>query len=364
MIRLARPWIGEPELAATREALESGMLVQGPRVAAFEQALATRCGRAHAVACGSGTAALELALEALGVRGGDVLCPDLSWPSPAHAIVRAGARPVLVDVDPHGWVATADAFAHARTPATTAAIAIDQFGMPSDHRAVARAIPGLPLIVDAACSLGSTVDDRPSPSGGVVACLSFHPRKVITTGEGGACVTDDEPLAARLRVLRNHGQSSPGQFATAAGNQRLTEAAAAMGMAQLDRLDAILARRRALARRFQAELPSSLGWQREPAGARSNWQTFGVTLPERASAADRDALITRLRAEGVEAGRLSYALHRLQSLAGHGGGPFPVAEHLDDRGLALPLHPLLTDEEQGRVLDALNDALEAMRMTA
>lgn len=355
--------MGDEELAATRAVLESGMLVQGERVAAFERALAERCGRAQAIACGSGTAALELALEALGVRDGDVLCPDLSWPSPAHAIVRAGARPVLVDVDPSSWNATAEGLAAARTPTTRAAIVIDQFGMPADHGAIAEALPGVPLIVDAACSLGSTVHGRPAPAGGVIACLSFHPRKVITTGEGGACITDEPALADRLRTLRNHGQSAPGRFAVAAGNQRLSELAAAMGLAQLARLDAIVERRRTLAARYQAALPSALGRQLEPPGAVSNWQTFGITLPPSTSAADRDALVARLREAGVEAGRLSYALHGLDSLARHGGGPFPVATHLDARGLALPLHPLLTDAEQDRVLEALRGALSAMGMS-
>lgn len=364
VIRLARPWIGEPERAATAEALESGMLVQGARVVAFEQALAERCGRTHAVACSSGTAALELALAALEVHEGDVLCPDLSWPSPAHAIVRAGARPVLVDVDPSHWNVKAEALAAARTAETRAAIAIDQFGMPADHDAIARALPGVPLIVDAACSLGSTLHGRPAPAGGVVSCLSFHPRKVITTGEGGACLTDDARLAERLRVLRNHGQREAGRFVAAAGNHRLGEVAAALGLAQLARLDAIVDRRRALARRYRDALPSRLRPSVEPPGACSNAQTFGLALPPGASAADRDALVVRLREAGVESGRLSYALHALESLRGHGGGPFPVAEHLDRCGLALPLHPLLTDAEQDRVIEAVHGACEAMEVGA
>src|SRR5690606_22432296 len=144
------------ELEALRSVLESGMLVQGERVSTFERKLAERCGRAYAVACSSGTAALELALSVIGVAGREVLCPDLSWPSPAHAIVRAGARPVLVDVERTSWNAGADALAKARTPKTAAAIVIDQFGNPADHRRIRQALDGLPIIVDAACSIGST----------------------------------------------------------------------------------------------------------------------------------------------------------------------------------------------------------------
>lgn len=347
--------MGDEEADAARAVLESGMLVQGERVAAFERALAERCGREHAVACGSGTAALELALAVIGVEGREVLCPDLSWPSPAHAIVRAGARPALVDVDRASWNASASTLAAARTRETAAAIVIDQLGNPAEHPAIAAALAGLPIVVDAACSIGSLLGGRPPASFGLVACLSFHPRKLVTTGEGGACLTDDARLAEELRILRNHGQRAAGVFVTAAGNQRMSEVAAAIGLVQLGRLDAMLERRRRLAERYRAALSGRLGLQEPPAGAISNWQTFGVTLPEHASAAARDALVLKLREAGVEAGRLSYALHRIGSLEGRfRGGPFPIAEHLDERGLALPLHPLLEDAEQDAVLAALD----------
>jgi perosamine synthetase len=362
VIRLARPWIGDEERTAVDEVLDSGMLVMGARVSELEERLAERCGRRYAVACGSGTAALELALAGLGIASGDVLCPDLSWPSPAHAIARAGARPVLVDVDAGSWNGSALTLAAARTASTRAAIVIDQFGTPADHPAIAAALPDLPLVVDAACSLGATIAGRPSASFGVVACLSFHPRKVVTTGEGGACVTDDEGLADELRMLRNHGQRGPGRFAAPAGNQRMTEMAAAMGIAQLARLDAILLRRRALAERYHDAL-EGVGLQKPPGGATSNWQTFGVVLPEGNGSDARDALVARLRERGVESGRLSYALHRIGSLEGRAtGGPFPVADRIASSGLALPLHPLLTDEEQDIVLDSFFEAARALQI--
>jgi dTDP-4-amino-4,6-dideoxygalactose transaminase len=338
VIRLARPVIGDAEIGASAEVLRSGMLVQGERVAAFERALAERCGREHAIAVGSGTAALILALRALDVRG-DVSCPNLSWPSPAHAILAVGARPVLVDVDPRHWTATVEG----------TAIAIDQFGMPSRHDRMK------PLIVDAACAIGSTFRGRPSASFGVIACLSFHPRKLVTTGEGGACVTDDGALANELRILRNHGQRAAGEFMRASGNDRMSEIAAAIGLAQLARLDEMIDRRRALAARYRSEL--SLEVQLPHEGAESNWQTFGAVLP---GSIDRDVLIAEMRRRGVEIGRLSYALHRLPSLAGHGGRGFEVSERLDRHGIALPLHPLLTDAEQDTVLSELDAVLRTM----
>ncbi len=325
------------------------MLVMGAQVAAFEARLAEATRRKHAIAVGSGTAALELALEALDIREGEVLCPDLSWPSPAHAIVRSGASLRLVDIDRHTWNVTPDAIAAARSEATRAAIVIDQFGNPAPTPALEAALSGLPVIVDAACSLGARFEDRPAGSFGTVACMSFHPRKLITTSEGGVCLTDDDDIAARLRMLRNHGVSGPGTFSQAAGNQRMSEMSGAMGVAQMDRLSAILERRRALATRYRSAFVG-LGVQQPPEGGKSNWQTFGVVLDDHL---DRDTVIARMREQGIEAGRLSYALHRLGSLAEHhAGGPFPVATRVERQGLALPLHPLLSEPDQDRVVAA------------
>ncbi|HEY8429994.1 MAG TPA: DegT/DnrJ/EryC1/StrS family aminotransferase, partial [Sandaracinaceae bacterium] len=158
---------------------------------------------------------------------------------------------------------------------------------------------------------------------------------------------------------RNHGQREPGRFEAVAGNLRLSEMAAAIGLAQLERLDAILERRRALAERYLAALDARFGVQRAPDGARSNWQTFGVVLPPSCSARERDALVAALRERGVESGRLSYALSRVGSLSGKtGGGPVPVAEAIDERGIALPLHPLLDDAAAERVLEAFRACAE------
>ncbi len=354
MIRLTRPSIGDEEVCAVEEVLRSGMLVQGERVARFEALVAERCGRAHAVAVSSGTAALELALAALGIGPGDeVLVPDLTWPSPAHAIALRGARPVLVDVHPSEWNATAEAFAAARSTRTKAAVVIDQFGFPARHRAIAGALEGVPIVEDAACAIGSTLGGVPSGSFGAVACLSFHPRKVITTGEGGMCLTDDDAVAERLRRLRNHGQSAPGRFVEPAPNQRMTEVAAALGIAQMARLDGIVAERRRLAARYRDALPEA-GWQRAADGAEPNHQTMGLVLPE---GVGRERALERLRDRGIEAGILSYALHRLPSLAGAAGGPCPNAAAIVDRGIALPLYPELALADQDRVIEEVRAIL-------
>jgi len=353
VIRLTRPWLGDEELRAVEEVLRSGMLVSGARVEAFERAVATRCDRGHAVAVSSGTSALHLSLLAVGIGPGDeVLVPGFTWPSPAHAVMLCGAAPILVDVDPDEWNASADGLAAARTARTKAAIVIDQFGVPARHDAIREALGDLPVIEDAACSIGSTIDDRPCGSFGAIACLSFHPRKVITTGEGGMCLTDDGDLAASLRTLRNHGLGAPGAFTRASGNHRMTEMAAAMGLAQLAKLDAILSARRELGRGYREALPE-LTFQAEPPGSRPNLQTMGALLPAEISPAD---CIARLRAADVEAGILSYALHRQPSTA---GVPLPVCASLEARGIALPLHPGMTAADQGHVIDSVRGILRA-----
>lgn len=344
-IRLARPEIGPSAIDAATRVLASGMLVQGAIVERFERALAERVGRKHAIAVANGTCALELAIEAMGLRGKRIAVPALTWPSPANAVIVRGGRLVLVDVDPSEWNV------RALPSGLDAAIVIDQFGVPARHGELTRSIP---IIEDAACAIGSTLDGRACGAFGVIACLSFHPRKVLTTGEGGMCLTDDDALAARLRRLRNHGQTSPGAFDEASGNHRLTEMAAAMGLAQLDSLDTVLGRRRAIADHYRDALDGNgLVMQALPSGATRNEQTFGV-LAE--SAEKRDALITGLAARKIEAGKLSYALGRLPSLASADReSDLAVSGSIADRGLALPLHASLTEDEVARVVTAIHE---------
>jgi perosamine synthetase len=377
MIRLTRPWLGPEEEGAVANVLRSGMLVQGARVAEFERMVATQTGRAHAVAVTNGTSALMLALEALGIgAGARVLVPNLTWPSPAHAVIDVGATPVLVDVDLREWNAGPEEMAAALIThgPIAAAIAIDQFGNPARAVEIAAALERaagkpIPLIVDAACSLGSTYNGAPCGSYGVIATTSFHPRKVITTGEGGMCLTDDATLAERLRELRNHGQGAPGgvvtpgKFPRASGNHRMSEIGAALGVEQMKRLDAIVRARRELTERYQRALePLGLSLQQEPPGGATNRQTLGVLLPEPCSAAQRDHFLAALEPHGVQAGALSYALNtlpHLASLPSAQAGLFPCSESIVRRGLALPLYPGMTDADQDAVIAGVAAALRA-----
>jgi perosamine synthetase len=354
LIRLTKPWIGEDEQRAVTAVLESGQLVQGALVERFEHAVAALVGRRHAVAVSSGTSALQLALRALQIGPGhEVLCPALSWPSPAHAVRMAGAKVRFVDVDQNEWNSSAEALRAARTSNTKAAIVIDQFGNPARAEQIREALGALPIIEDAACALGSRFASGPCGSLGKISCLSFHPRKVLTTGEGGMCLTDDDDLAEKLRTLRNHGQLR-GVFVVAAGNSRMTEIAAALGLVQLQRLDDILARRRELAALYREALEGEIDLQNTPPGADSNYQTFGVVLPQ---GYERDSVREKLRERGVEAGILSFAIHKLGSFTGSDAS-LPIAEHVAARGIALPLYPQMRNAEVDEVVRSLREVLD------
>lgn len=374
MIPMTRPLLDDAECEAVTRVLRSGMLVQGAEVARFEQLVAERCQRAHAVAVSNGTAALSLALEALGVGPGDeVLVPALTWPSPAHAVRGLGAVVKLVDVDPQEWNATPEAFSAARTSRTRAAIVIDQFGNPARAPELRKVLDGLIVIEDAACALGSTFSDgTPCGSLGDVSTFSFHPRKVITTGEGGMCLTDDAETARRLRVLRNHGQAAPGVFERHAGNFRLTELAGAIGVAQMARLDEINYGRRdhaATMRTALAQLTPGLGFQDPPPGALPNLQTFGVLLPAGTTPVQRDTFVEACKRHGAQAGPLSYALSEVPSVTPDAlpqradGAPWTAVD-IVNRGVCLPLYPTMSDADCAQVIGAVTNAYQELRTLA
>lgn len=372
MIRLTRPYFSDVEGVALTEVLASGMLIQGARVAAFEAAVrdhllglgAPSGPPLRALAVSSGTTALELCLATTprGVTAGDeVIVPTVTWPSPGNAVLLRNADAVLVDVDPSTWNLSPAEVARALTPRTRAIIAVDQFGVPAEVPALRALASDIDLIEDAACAIGSTLHGLPCGVLGDVGTYSFHPRKVVTTGEGGMVLTLDGARADRIAALRNHGQRSVGVFVGAGPNARLSELHAALGVLQMAKLDEMLSRRRALAEAIRDAV--ALAWQGAPEGATVNHQTLGFVLPtptdgpfagDRRSA--RDALVAALREAGVEAGILSYALHRLPQFAALGVNNvrrFPVADAVVDGGVAVPLHPGMSEDDAGVVIDQL-----------
>jgi perosamine synthetase len=351
LIRLARPDVGAAEAAAVAEVLESGQLTMGPKVAEFEALLAEACAVEHALVVSSGTAALHLAVLALGLGPGDeVLVPAYTFPATANVVAHVGARPVLVDVDPRTMNLDPERAAAAVTPRTRAVIAVHLFGRPLDWEGLGAAVPeGVVLVEDAAGALGARRRGRPCGGLGRLGCLSFHPRKIVTTGEGGAVTTPDADLAQRIREMRDHGIDRRGDFEIASPglNYRLSDILCAVGIPQLERLEELLAARERLAAAYAerlsgaaVELPSA------EEGDRHGWQAYVVQLDR------RDEALQALRDEGIEAQIGTYALHRLGAYRDQ--GPFPGADRCYERALALPFHTGLGPDDVERVTNVLD----------
>lgn len=369
-IRLTVPSLDEADFAAVRSVLESGFLVQGAQVEAFEAAVAAAAGTRHAVAVTNCTAALQMALMALDVRAGDlVVTTAYSWLSTANAVELCGARPVFVDVDPDTFNLCPDALEAtlARLFATRetgrrvrALLPVHAFGQMADMGRILEAAGryGLPVVEDAACALGATRDGRRAGSAGAIGCFSFHPRKAVTTGEGGALTTDDDATADYLRALRNHGQQRDAagltRFVLAGFNTRMTEMQGALGVTQMAKLGRIVAARRAGAARYDAHFAETpVRAPRVPAGSTPVYQSYVVLLPE---GAGRAAVLADLRDAGVEATIGTYHMPMadfFRTRDGHAAGDFPAADAVSARALTLPLHEALTEADQARVAGAL-----------
>jgi dTDP-4-amino-4,6-dideoxygalactose transaminase len=348
-IRLARPDVGERELAAVAEVLASGQLTMGPLVGRFEEALARAVGTADAVAVSSGTAALHLAMLALGVgRGDEVIVPADTFPATANAVELCGGRAVLVDVDPETFLVRPELVAEAVTPRTRAVLAVHLFGRPLEWEELQTAVPqDVPLVEDAAGALGATYRGTPCGALGLMACLSFHPRKIVTTGEGGAVTTDEAELAASIRRLRHHGIADgvATDIPVPGFNYRLADVLCALGIPQLERLEALLAARERVAGWYAERLEHAVGVPHASDGDRHGWQAYVVALDR------RDEALAALRAEGIEAQIGTYAVNALAAYRDRGS--FPGADAAFVRALALPFAGTMTEDEVDRVAAAL-----------
>jgi dTDP-4-amino-4,6-dideoxygalactose transaminase len=380
-IPIAKPLIGQEELEAVRRPLESGWVVQGPEVQAFEGKVAAYTGAAHAVATSSGTTALHVALAALGLEPGDeVIVPAFTWVSTANVVHHLDGTAVFCDIDLATFNLDPAQLESLVTERTVGVVPVHLFGLPApmdEVLAFARR-HGLWVLEDCACSLGAWIGDTHTGLLGDLGALSFHPRKSVTTGEGGMVFTDNAELAARSRSLCDHGAAAD-EEANGSGqafllsdfdglgfNFRLTDIQGAVGSAQMDRLDEVLAGRRAVAGRYSEAL-AGLDWLAIPSvpdGVTHGWQAY-VTLyrPEEPSLANvrelnerRNALMTKLDERGIATRQGTHApvLTRLyRERYGVRPDDFPNAVLADRLSMALPLYPQLTEEEQATVVREL-----------
>ena len=367
LLPLVKPDVGFDEVAPDiRAILESGRLTNGPYVRRFEAMVAEYVGTRHAVATTSATTALHLALVAAGIGDGDeVLASDFTYPATGNAIVQSGAVPVMVDCRPgHFDLDVADAGGKV-TAKTRAIVPVDPFGQPADMAAVTKLAErhGLFVLEDAACALGAEHDGRRCGAWPGAGCFSFHPRKIVATGEGGMITTDDDALAERLRLLRNQGcvSGDSGMSFEANGyNYRMSEIQAALGVAQMKRIDAIIADRRATAALYMERL-RDLRCVSVPLSTEARhctFQSFVILLDD---GIDRDAVIRGLRDRGIESTLGTYAMHAQPSFArfGYQPGDLPNAWRAQRQSLTLPLVPRMERELVEEVVEGLAGALAA-----
>jgi perosamine synthetase len=380
LLPYARQDISEADIDAVAGALRSDWLTTGPRVPAFEEALAAATGARHAVAFSSGTAALHGAMASLGLApGAEVLTTPMTFAATANAVLYVGAEPRFADVDPGSLLLDPGAVAGAITSGTRALVAVDYAGQPADYaalRAIADAAPGgpIPIVGDAAHSLGATRAGRSVGTLADLTVLSLHPAKIMTTGEGGAVLTDDGNRAAFLRRFRNHGIGTElaarrdwtYAMVQLGYNYRLTDVMAALGTSQLARLDGFLAARRRLAARYRAALADhwALEVQAVAPDADPAWHLFVVLLRLDHLRVGRAAVYHALRAEGIGVNVHYIPVHRhpfYRQRYPDLEGRFPVAEAAYERLLTLPLFSAMTDPDVDDVIAALDKVTAAYR---
>jgi dTDP-4-amino-4,6-dideoxygalactose transaminase len=373
VVPIIRPWIGEDEVAAVAAAIRSGWIAQGPNVAALEREFTATVGAADAVAVSNCTTALHLALVAIGVGPGDeVVVPSFSFIATTNVVVHTGATPVFADVDVMTGNVTPSTIADVLGPRTRAVIVVDQGGVPADVTAVRAMCDPLGVVVveDAACAIGSTFHGRRVGAEARFVAFSFHPRKVVTCGEGGMLTVEDAATARRLRRLREHGMSVSAadrhatdrvvfeEYLETGFNYRMTDVQAAMVRVQLAKLDEIIARRRELAARYHDAIDGLAGLRAvtDPPDGTTNYQSFWVLLDDDLGVS-RDDLMSRFLDAGISTRRGIMAAHLEPACARFAGGPLPVTERLTRHSLILPLFHDLRADEQDRVIDVLVEAV-------
>ncbi len=359
MIPIARPIIGDEELTAVKEVLASGMLAQGPKVKAFEEAFAHDIGRRHGIAVANGTAALQIALLAHGItRGQEVLIPPLTFFATASTVLLSGAKPVFVDIDRASYNMDPSKVVAAITRKTAAIMPVDLYGQTAEMEPILEVARerGIPVLEDAAQAHGAEYHGKKAGNFGETACFSFYATKNMTTGEGGMIVTDNEGIATKARLLRDHGQAAKYQHVLLGYNYRMTEIAAAIGLVQLAKLDGWVKQRRANASELTKGLDGIEGLVPPSEG---NWMVHSyyqyIVRREDAFPLSRDEIVQDLTEEGIGC-RPSYPMPLYKQKALRDlkiRGRCPVAEDVVPRLFELPVHPSVRPVDVDRIVAAV-----------
>ncbi|HKQ35270.1 MAG TPA: DegT/DnrJ/EryC1/StrS family aminotransferase [Nitrospiraceae bacterium] len=364
-IQIATPSLGEEEWQALREPIESGWLTQGPKVAAFEKAFAVRHSVKHAIAVTSATTGLHLALAALDIGPGDeVIVPAFTWVATANVVVYCGATPVFADVDRVTFNIDPQDLARRVTPRTKAVIPVHLFGLCADMEAIRKSLrPDIRIIEDAACAAGAAWEGQSAGALGDLGVFSFHPRKSITTGEGGMVTTNDDRLAERVKMLRNHGASVSEEerhrgprpyllpeFDLLGFNYRMTDLQGAVGLVQLKKLDQFIDERARMAAHYSSAL-ADIKWLRapeEPKQGRHAWQAFVTYVDPKTSPRPRNEIMESLQQQGISTRPGTHAVHMLgyyRKRFGFKPDDFPGARDCDQNSMAIPLHNRMTEDD-------------------
>jgi len=372
-IQIATPSLGEEEWQALREPIENGWLTQGPKVAAFEKAFASRHNVKHAIAVSSATAGLHLALAALGIGPGDeVIVPAFTWVATANVVIYCGATPVFVDVDRVTFNLDPRDLAKRVTPRTKAVIPVHLFGLCADIDAVRAVLrPDTKIVEDAACATGAVWNGRSAGGLGDLGVFSFHPRKSITTGEGGMVTTNDDAFAERVRIMRSHGASISEEerhcgprpyllpeFDHLGFNYRMTDLQGVVGLVQLTKLEGFIAERQRWAEYYRKEL-ASLDWLRMPVFPEDNghsWQAFVTYVDPVRAPLSRNKIMELLQKKGIATRPGTHAVHMLgyyQDRFNLYPDDYPGARDCEANSMAIPLHNQMAKEDYAYIVDCL-----------
>ena len=371
-IQISQPVTGIEEWEAVKEPFMSGWLTAGPKVREFEQLFAERHQVKHAIAVTSATAALHVALVALGVAEGDeVIVPAFTWVSTANVVLYCGATLVFVDIDTKTFNLDPQKLKEKITNKTKAIIPVHLFGLCADMDAINKIAGKIPLVEDGACAAGAAYKNKPAGGLGNIGCFSFHPRKSITTGEGGMITTNDDNLAERISQLRNHGASISEEqrhhgpkpyiladFNIMGFNYRMTDIQGAVGAVQLSKLDQFIEERNHWASYYTKEL-ANIPWLKTPeftSNYSHGWQSFVTMVDEDKAPKSRNDLMEYLQLKGISTRPGTHAVHMLNFYKEKFGikpEDFPEAKKANDFSMAIPLHNRMVKEDYEYVVDAL-----------